>query len=99
MNGTGARKGARFALPEVAMGTASRGGRLCSSRYPQERAMTHQDELRHRAIERLHRRHARHGLADAAKPVSWGDQLFILLLGGSLVVTLLANVLMRAIGG
>lgn len=61
--------------------------------------MTHQDELRHRAIERLHQRHARHGLADVAKPVSWGDQLPVLLLGGFLAVTLLANVLMRAIGG
>lgn len=61
--------------------------------------MTHQDELRHRAIERLHRRHARRGLADVAKPVSWGDQLFLLLLGSFLVVTLLANVLTRAIGG
>lgn len=61
--------------------------------------MTREDELRQRAIERLHQRHARHGLADAAKPESWGDQLPVLLLGGFLAVTLLANVLMRAVGG
>ncbi|CAD5246516.1 conserved hypothetical protein [Bosea sp. 62] len=64
--------------------------------------MTGQDELRERAIERLHQRHARHarhGLADVAKPVSWEDQLPILLLGGFLAVTLLASVLMHAVGG
>ena len=61
--------------------------------------MTGQDELRHRAIERLHQRHVRHGLADVAKPASWDDQLPVLLLGGFLAVTLLASVLMRAVGG
>lgn len=61
--------------------------------------MTGQDELRERAIERLHQRHARHGLADVARPTSWGDQLPILLLGGFLAVTLLASVLLRAVGG
>ncbi|WID97701.1 hypothetical protein QO058_05450 [Bosea vestrisii] len=61
--------------------------------------MTHQDELRHRAIERLHQRHARQGLADVAKPASWNDQLPVLLLSGFLAVTLLASILMRAIGG
>lgn len=61
--------------------------------------MTHQEELRHRAIERLHQRHARHGLADVAKTGSWDDQLPVLLLGGFLAVTLLASILMRAAGG
>ncbi|MGX1785543.1 hypothetical protein ACWIGM_02320 [Bosea sp. NPDC055332] len=61
--------------------------------------MTHQDELRHRAIERLHQRQARHGLADVAKPASWDDQLPVLLLGGFLAVTLLASLLLRTVGG
>ncbi|RXT55029.1 hypothetical protein B6S44_12125 [Bosea sp. Tri-44] len=61
--------------------------------------MTHQEELRHRAIERLHQRHARHGLVDVAKPASWNDQLPVLLLSGFLAVTLLASILMRAAGG
>lgn len=60
--------------------------------------MTGQDELRERAIERLHQRQARHGLADVARPSSWDDQLPILLLGGFLAVTLLASVLLRAVG-
>ncbi|KRE16379.1 hypothetical protein ASE66_11640 [Bosea sp. Root483D1] len=61
--------------------------------------MTGQDELRHMAIERLHQRHARHGLADVAKPASWEDQILVLLLGGFLAVTMLASILMRAAGG
>lgn len=61
--------------------------------------MTSQDELRHKAIERLHQRHSRHGLADVAKPASLNDQLPVLLLGGFLAVTLLASVLVRAVGG
>ncbi|MGE7473010.1 hypothetical protein ACQKLX_26515 [Bosea sp. NPDC003192] len=61
--------------------------------------MTGRDELKHRAIERLHQRQARHGLVDVARPSSWDDQLPILLLGGFLAVTLLASVLMRAVGG
>lgn len=61
--------------------------------------MIHEDELRQRAIERLHQRHARHGLVDVARPASWGDQLSVLLLGGVLAVTLLASVLVRAAGG
>lgn len=61
--------------------------------------MTGQGEQRERAIERLHQRHARHGLADVAKPASWDDQLPVLLLAGFLAVTLLASVLMRAVGG
>jgi hypothetical protein len=61
--------------------------------------MTGQDELRERAIERLHQRHARHGIADVARPASWDDQLPMLLLGGFLAVTLLASVLLRAAGG
>ena len=61
--------------------------------------MTGQDELRERAIERLRQRHARHGLVDVARPASWDDQFPILLLGGFLAVTLLASVLLRAVGG
>ena len=61
--------------------------------------MTGEDELRHRAVERLHRRHARHGLADVAKPQSWDDQFPMLLLGGLLAVTLLASLVSRAAGG
>lgn len=61
--------------------------------------MTGQDELRHRAIERLHQRQARRGLADVARPISWSEQLPILLLGGFLAVTLVASVLIRAAGG
>jgi hypothetical protein len=61
--------------------------------------MTREDELRQRAIERLHQRHARHGLADVAKRGSWDDQLPVLLLGGFLAVTLLASIVMRAAGG
>lgn len=61
--------------------------------------MTGQDELRERAIERLHQRHARHGIADVARPASWDDQLPMLLLGGFLAVTLIASVLLRAAGG
>lgn len=61
--------------------------------------MTGEDEPMRRAAERLHRRHARHGLADVARPASWDDLAPVLLLAGFLAVTLLASVLMRAIGG
>lgn len=60
--------------------------------------MTGEDESRRRAIERLHQRHTRHGLADVARPASADDLLPVLLLAGFLAVTLLASVLMRAIG-
>lgn len=61
--------------------------------------MIGQEDLKRRAIERLHQRHARHGLADVAKPASWNDQLSVLLLGGFLAVTLLASALLRAVEG
>ncbi|WP_186419325.1 hypothetical protein [Bosea sp. CS1GBMeth4] len=61
--------------------------------------MTGEGETRRRAIERLHQRHARHGLADVAKPASADDSFPVLLLAGFLAVTLLASVLMRAVGG
>lgn len=61
--------------------------------------MISEDEPRRRAIERLHQRHARHGLADVARPASWDDRAPVVLLAGFLAVTLLASALMRAVAG